>query len=131
MFHLSIVPFPIGDLGPFTVFPALLAEIVTFYLLQKRNFAPFPLVFVVILLANLPALFVGYGLLGIMRHPTGQISLSVVSFLVSWTLSVAIEYAVCRAVKLMRELPRLLITLAISNVAGYAVLAVMLWRFGP
>jgi hypothetical protein len=131
MFHLSIVPFPIGYLGSFALFPALLAEIIAFYLLQRCNFAPFSLVFVVLLLANLPALFLGYVFLAVLHHPEGQVTFSVVSFLVSWTLSVAIEYAVCRKVSLMKELPHLLITLAISNVASSAVLAVMVWRLGP
>jgi hypothetical protein len=130
MFHLSIIPFPIGYLGPFALFPALLTEIVAFYLLQRRNFAPFALVSVVLLLANLPALFLGYVFLAIMHHPEGQVRFSIVSFLVSWALSAAIEYAVCRKVKLMKELPHLLVTLLISSAASYAVLAVMVWRLG-
>ncbi|HMG04401.1 MAG TPA: hypothetical protein VK581_03010 [Chthoniobacterales bacterium] len=58
MFHLSITPFPIGSLGPFALFPALLAELVTFYLVQRRNSTgpagpePFVLVFVFLLLVN-------------------------------------------------------------------------------
>jgi hypothetical protein len=39
MFHLAITPFPIGLLGPFGLFPAILAEIVVFYLVQRRTSA--------------------------------------------------------------------------------------------
>jgi hypothetical protein len=81
MFHLSIVPFPIGYLGPFALFPALLTEIIAFYLLQRRNFAPFSLISVVLLLANLPTLLLGYAFLAVMHHPEGQVTFSGVSFL--------------------------------------------------
>jgi hypothetical protein len=137
MFHLSIAPFPIGSLGPFALFPALLAELVTFYLVQRPNSVgpagpePFALVFVFLLLVNLAPLLVSYILLGITQHPEGLVRFSPGSFLISWALSVAIEYPVCRKVPMIKDIPRLFVTVAISNVAGYAVLALMVWRLGP
>jgi hypothetical protein len=137
MFHLAITPFPIGFLGPFGLFPAVLAEIVAFYLVQRRTSTgpagpePFALVLVCILLVNLGPLFVGYILLGITHHPETLVRFSVGSFLISWALSVAIEYGICRKVPMIKDVPRLLTTVAISNVASYAVLAIMVWRLGP
>ena len=137
MFHLAITPFPIGFLGPFALFPAVLAEIVAFYLVQKRNATSpaaaevFSLVFVCLLLVNLAPLAVGYILLGITHHPETLVRFTIGSFLISWALSVAIEYPICRKVPMIKDVPRLLMTVAISNVASYAVLALMIWRLGP
>jgi hypothetical protein len=137
MLHLSITPFPIGSLGPLALFPSLLAEIVAFHLVQRRSSRspagpePFALIFVVLLLVNLAPLALGYILLGITHHPTALIKFSVGSFLFSWALSVAIEYGICRKLRALKDVRRLLITLAVSNVAGYAVLAVLIWRMGP
>jgi hypothetical protein len=137
MFHLAITPFPIGFLGPFGLFPAILAEIVAFYLVQRRTSKgpagpePFGLVLVCILLVNLGPLAVGYILLGLTHHPETLVRFSTGSFLISWALSVAIEYPICRKIPMIKDVPRLLMTVAISNVAGYAVLALLVWRIGP
>jgi hypothetical protein len=137
MLHLSITPFPIGFLGPFALFPAVLAEIVAFYLVQKRNATSpaaaqvFSLVFVCLLLVNLAPLAVGYILLGIMHHPEALVKFSIGSLLISLALSIAIEYPICRKVPMIKDVPRLLMTVAISNVAAYAVLALLVWRLGP
>lgn len=137
MFHLAITPFPIGFLGPFGLFPAVLAEIVAFYFVQKRNATSpaaaevFSLVFVCLLLVNLAPLAVGYILLGLTHHSETLIRFSIGSFLIAWALSVAIEYPICRKVPMIKDVPRLLMTVAISNVASYAVLALMIWRLGP
>lgn len=137
MLHLSITPFPIGSLGPLALFPALFAEISAFYLVQRRTSQspagpePFALIFIVLLLVNLAPLAVGYILLGITGHPETLVRFSIGSFLVSWALSVAIEYAICRKIFALKDIRRLLMTLAISNVAGYAILAVLVWRMGP
>jgi hypothetical protein len=137
MFHLAITPFPIGFLGPFVLFPAVLAEIVAFYLVQKRNATSpaaaqvFSLVFVCLLLVNLAPLAVGYILLGLTHHPETLVKFSIVGLLISWVMSVAIEYPICRKVPMIKDVPRLLVTVAISNVASYAVLALLIWRLGP
>jgi hypothetical protein len=137
MLHLSITPFPIGSLGPFALFPALFAEIAAFYLVQRRTSQgpagpePFALIFVVLLLVNLAPLALGYILLGITHHPAPLIKFSIGSFLFSWALSVAIEYGICRKLRALKDVRRLLMTLAICNVAGYAVLALLVWRMGP
>jgi hypothetical protein len=137
MLHLSITPFPIGSLGPFVLFPALFAEIAAFYLVQRRTSQgpagpePFALIFVVLLLVNLAPLGLGYILLGLTHHPATLIKFSIGSFLVSWALSVAIEYGICRRLRALRDVRRLLMTLAICNAAGYAVVAVMIWQLGP
>lgn len=137
MLHLSITPFPIGSLGPFVLFPALFAEIAAFYLVQRRTSQgpagpePFALIFVVLLLVNLAPLSLGYILLGLTHHPATLIKFSIGSFLVSWALSVAIEYGICRRLRALRDVRRLLMTLAICNAAGYAVVAVMIWQLGP
>lgn len=131
------MPFPIGYLGPFVLFPALLVEIVAFYLVQRRNSTspagpePFALVLVCILLVNLGPLLIGYILLGLTHHPEALVRFSVGSFLISWALSVAIEYGICRKIPMIKDVPRLLMTVAMSNVAGYAVLALMVSRLGP
>ena len=137
MLHLSITPFPIGSLGPLALFPAVFAEIFFFYLVQRRTSQspagpePFALIFVVLLLVNLAPLALGYILLGITHHPEALVRFSIGSFLVSWALSVAIEYAICRKISALRDVRRLLMTLAISNAVGYAVLALLVWRMGP
>jgi len=137
MFHLSIMPFPIGYLGPFGLFPAVLAEILAFYLVQRRTSTgpagpePFSLILVCILLVNIAPLAVGYILLGLTHHPETLVRFTVGSFLISWALSVAIEYGICRKVPMIKDVPRLLPIVAISNVASYAVLALMVWRLGP
>jgi hypothetical protein len=137
MLHLSITSFPIGSLGPLALFPAVFAEIVAFYLVQRRTSQgpagpePFVLVFVVLLLVNLVPLALGYILLGITHHPAALINFSIGSFFFSWALSVAIEYGICGRLRALKDVRRLLLTLAISNVAGYAVLAVLVWRLGP
>ena len=137
MFHLAITPFPIGFLGPFALFPAVLAEIVAFHLVQRRNSTgpagpePFALVLVCILLVNIAPLFIGYALLGLTHHPETLVRFSIGSFLISWALSVAIEYGICRQVPMIKDVPHLLMTVAISNVASYAILALMVWRLGP
>jgi len=136
MFYLAITPFPIGFLGPFALFPAVLAELVAFYLVQRRNSTgpagpePFVLVFVCILLVNIAPLAVGYILLGLTHHPEALLKFSIVSFLISGVLSVAIEYPICRKVPMIKDIPGLLMTVAISNVAGYAVLGLLVWRLG-
>jgi hypothetical protein len=113
MSYLSVTPFPIGFLGPFPLFPAVLAEIVAFYLVQRRNSTgpagsePFALVLVCILLVNIAPLAVGYILLGITHHPEALVGFSIGSFLISWVLSVAIEYAICRKVPMIEDVPRL------------------------
>jgi hypothetical protein len=137
MSHLAITPFPIGFLGPFGLFPAVLAEIVAFYFVQRRTSTgpagpePFALILVCILLVNLAPLAVGYILLGVTHHPETLVRFSIGSFLISWALSVAIEYPICRKIPMIKDVPRLLMTVAISNVASYAVLALMIWRLGP
>jgi hypothetical protein len=137
MFDLSVTPFPIGYLGPLGLFPAVLAEIVAFYLVQRRNPTrpggpePFALVLVCILLVNIASLAVGYILLGLTHHPEALVKFSIGSFLVAWILSVAIEYVICRKVPMIKDVPHLFMTVAISNVASYAVLALMVWRLGP
>jgi hypothetical protein len=137
MLHLSITPFPIGFLGPLALFPTLLAEIVAFHLVQRRTSRspagpePFALIFVVLLLVNLAPLGLGYILLGLTHHPAALVTFSISSFLVSWALSVALEYAICRKISALKDVHRLLMTLAISNVAGYSVLALLVWRMGP
>lgn len=137
MLHLAITPFPIGYLGPFALFPAVLAEIVAFYLVQRRNATSpaaaqvFSLVFVCLLLVNLGPLVVGYILLGLTHHPEAFVRFSIGSLLLSWALSVAIEYPICRKVPMIKDVPRLLMTVVISNVAGSAVLALLVWRLGP
>ncbi|HMG04400.1 MAG TPA: hypothetical protein VK581_03005 [Chthoniobacterales bacterium] len=60
-----------------------------------------------------------------------MVKFSLWSFLVSWALSVGIEYPVCRKVPMIKDIPGLFVTVAISNVAGYAVLALLVWRLGP
>lgn len=137
MLHLSITPFPIGSLGPFALFPALFAEIVVFYLVQRRTSQspagpePFALIFVVLLLVNLAPLALGYILLGLTHHPAALVRFTIGSFILSWTLSVAIEYGICRKITALKDVRRLLMTLAASNFAGYAVLAILVWRLGP
>jgi hypothetical protein len=137
MFHLAITPFPIGFLGPFGLFPAILAEIVAFYLVQRRTSRgpagpePFALVLVCILLVNLGPLAVGYILLGLTHHPETLVRFSIGSFLISWALSVAIEYPICKKIPMIKDVRRLLMTVSISNVASYAVLALMIWQLGP
>jgi hypothetical protein len=146
MLHLSITPFPIGSLGPLALFPALLAEIVAFYLVQRRTSQspagpePFVLIFVVLLLVNLAPLALGYILLGltdhqpalsVAHHQAALIKFSISGFLFSWALSVAIEYGICRELRALKDVRRLLVTLAISNAAGYALLALLIWRLGP
>jgi len=137
MSYLSITPFPIGLLGPFALFPAVLAEIVAFYLVQRRNATSpaaaqvFSLVFVCLLLVNLAPLAVGYILLGLTHHPETLVKFSIGSFLISCALSIAIEYPICRKVPMIKDVPRLVMTVAISNVASYAVLALLVWRLGP
>jgi hypothetical protein len=137
MFHLAITPFPIGLLGPFGLFPAVFAEILAFYLLQRRNSTrpggpePFPLILVCILLVNTAPLAVGYILLGLTHHPETLVRFSLGHFLISWALSVAIEYPICRKVRMIKEVPHLLMVVAISNVASLAVLALLVWRLGP
>jgi hypothetical protein len=137
MLHLSITPFPIGSLGPFALFPALFAEIAAFYLVQRRTSQgpagpePFALIFVVLLLVNLAPLGLGYILLGLTHHPATLIKFSIGSFLFSCALSIAIEYGICRKVSALKDIRLLLMTLAIGNVAGYAVVAAMIWQLGP
>ena len=137
MLHLSITPFPIGSLGPFVLFPAVFAEIVAFYLIQRRTSQgpagpePFALIFVVLLLVNLAPLGLGYILLGLTHHPATLIKFSIGSFLISAALSIALEYGICGRLRALKDVRRLLITLAISNVAGYAVMATMIWQLGP
>jgi hypothetical protein len=137
MLHLSITPFPIGSLGPLALFPAVFAEICVFYLVQRRNAQgpagpePFALIFIVLLLVNLAPLALGYVLLGITHHPEALVRLSIGSFFVAWALSVAIEYGICGRLRALKDVRRLLMTLAISNVAGYSVLALVVWRMGP
>jgi hypothetical protein len=136
MLHLSITPFPIGSLGPLALFPALFAEIVAFHLVQRRSSQslagpePFALIFVVLLLVNLAPLGLGYILLGLTHHPATLIKFSIGSLLVSWALSVAIEYGICRKLRALKDVRRLLMTLAICNVAGYAVLALLVGEWG-
>ena len=114
----------------------MLAEIVAFYLVQRRNATSpaaaqvFSLVFVCLLLVNLAPLAVGYILLGLTHHPEALVKFSIGSLLVSWALSLAIEYPICRKVPMIKDVPRLLMTVAISNVVGYGVLALMVWRLG-
>ena len=137
MFHLAVTPFPIGFLGPFALFPAVLAEIVAFYLVQRRTSTgpagpePFSLILVCILLVNTAPLAVGYILLGLTHHPETLVKFSIGSLLISWALSIAIEYPICRKVPMIKDIPRLLMTVALSNVASYAVLALLVWRLGP
>ena len=137
MLHLSITPFPIGSLGPFVLFPALFAEILAFYLVQRRTAQgpagpePFALIFIVLLLVNLAPLGLGYILLGLTHHPATLVKFSIGSFLFSGALSIAIEYGICGRLRALKEVRRLLMTLAISNVAGYAVVAAMIWQLGP
>lgn len=137
MFHLAITPFPIGLLGPFALFPAVLAELVAFYLVQRRTSTgpagpePFVLVFVCILLVNIAPLAVGYILLGLTHHPEALVKFSIGSLLISWALSVAIEYPICRKIPMIKDVPHLFMTVAISNVVSYAVLALMISRLGP
>lgn len=83
------------------------------------------------LLVNLAPLLIGYILLGLTHHPETLVRLSIGSFLISWVLSVAIEYGICRKVPMIRDVPRLLMTVAAGNVASYAVVVVMVWRLGP
>ena len=137
MFHLAITPFPIGFLGPFGLFPAVLAEILAFHLVQRRTSTgpagpePFALVLVCILLVNIAPLAVGYILLGLMHHPEALVKFSIGNLLISWALSIAIEYPICRKIPMIKDVPRLFMTVAISNVASYAVLALIIWRLGP
>jgi hypothetical protein len=137
MLHLSITPFPIGSLGPLALFPALFTEICVFYLAQRRTSQspagpePFVLIFIVLLLVNLVPIALGYILLGVTHHSELLVRLSIGSFLVSWALSVTVEYAICRKLRALKDIRYLLMTLAISNVAGYAALALLVWRMGP
>jgi hypothetical protein len=137
MFHLAITPFPIGFLGPFGLFPAVLAEILAFYLVQRRTSTgpagpePFALILVCILLVNIAPLAVGYILLGLTHHPEALVQFSIGSLFISWALSIAIEYPICRKIPMIKDVPHLLMTVAISNVVSYAVLALMIWRLGP
>lgn len=86
---------------------------------------------VCILLVNIAPLAVGYILLGITHHPETLVRFSIGSFLISSALSVAIEYPICRKIPMIKDVPRLLLTVALSNVASYAVLALMIWHLGP
>lgn len=137
MFHLAITPFPIGFLGPFALFPAVLAEILAFHLVQRRTSTgpagpePFALILVCLLLVNIAPLAVGYILLGLTHHPEALVKFSIGSLLISCALSIAIEYPICRKVPMIKDVPRLLMTVAISNVASCAVLALLVWRLGP
>jgi hypothetical protein len=92
---------------------------------------PFALIFIVLLLVNLAPLGLGYVLLGLTHHPATLIKFSIGSFLISCALSIAIEYGICRKVSALKDIRRLLMTLAIGNVAGYAVAAATIWQLGP
>jgi hypothetical protein len=89
------------------------------------------LILVCILLVNTAPLAVGYILLGLTHHPETLVRFFLGNFLISWALSVAIEYPICRKVRMIKEVPHLLMVVAISNVASLAVLALLVWRLGP
>ncbi len=127
---LAICPFPIGELGPFALFPVILVEVLACYLIQRCR-EDFALVLIGVLWANCAALLVGYVALALIP-PAGAFphGLTAASFLISFVLSVAIEHRVCVSTKLGRMMPRLLLTFVVANVAGYSLLGFLLWRFG-
>ncbi len=127
---LAILPFPLGDVGPHLVFPVVFAEIVTFYLFQRREVS-FVMALILVLCANFTTLLIGYMLLGLTAErtwlPRGG---SPAALGISFLLCFSIQFILYRKMKLSRMLPRMLLTTLTSNLVGYAVLGGLIWCYG-
>jgi hypothetical protein len=135
IFPFLLLPYVPAMLNPRVAAAAMGAELVAFYGFQFRR-SPFWIVIAGVIAANVISTLVGFLVLGLLSSlvlgvlPSlehGPHWLVYPVFFVAWALSVGIEYWVYCSVPQWRRFCHLLLAVAVSNIASYAVLAVGLW----
>jgi hypothetical protein len=128
MFPLFDVPYMGGVFSPGYAVAALICEFFVFYAFQFRT-ASFWIVLVAVLAANVVSTLIGFFGLAFLPSPEhGPRWLIFFAFFVAWALSVGIEYGVYFAVPRWRRFSHLLLSVAVSNLASYFVLALAVWH---
>ena len=128
VFPLFDLPYMGGIFQPWLAAAALVGECITFYAFQFRT-APFWLVLVAVVAANIVSTLVGFLGLAFLPSPeNGPHWLVYLTFIVAWALSVAIEYGVYLAVPRWRRFQHLFLVTVVSNAVSYGILGIAVWR---